>query len=1041
VIAQTAVRFNPFPGLRSFEADEEHLFFGRERQVDDLLARLRRTRFLAVVGTSGSGKSSLVRSGLIPSLHGGFMVQAGSSWRVAVFRPGDDPIGNLAAALATPEVLGCDPEIADLHRTLIDTTLHRSARGLSESVRLARMPEHDNLLVLVDQFEELFRFKRSRRIKDAHEEAVAFVRLLLEAAHQSEVPVYVVLTMRSDFIGNCTELPGLAEAVNDGQFLVPRMTREERRAAITGPVAVGGAAISPRLVLRLLNDIGDDPDQLPILQHALMRTWDRWESDHAREEPLDLRHFEAAGTLREALSLHAEEAYRDLAGDRQRTIAAVLFKALTDRGADNRGVRRPTRVAEICELAGASEDEVIAVVDRFRLPGRSFLMPPLGTRLTGDTVLDISHESLMRIWERLMQWLDDEARSAQLYLSLSKSAAKFQEGVGGLWRDPELQLALNWRDETKPTALWAQRYDPAFERAMLFLDHSRRERDRYIEKRERNRRNQLRRARWMTVVFGACAIATLLFGLSAFTLKIKAENAAREALQSTEQAKKQRDWAVRSQRALEEQKNAAERLRQDADEHRRLAEDASRRAEDATLQAEAEEREALLQKQRADAERTQALTAREQAETAKLATEAQRAIAVKEKERAEASHAEANGLAMLQTARALALQSARLQQDQKQLGGLLALEAWRLHRRFGGAPDDAAQVTALHQALVRLDPAQDTVLRQPKDAVRALALAADGKTLAAGSDDGRLLLFDLGHHGSTPRDLGTAGDGVRALTADPAGRWLAAGSLDGELRLWDLRNPQSAPRLLPRGAAVNALAFGGGRLAVGTADGRVELLDPAAPEKAQGVLAGQPHRITALALAADGSLLAAGSAGGGVLVWDLRQSSAPPRLLGKDQDVRSLALRRDGGLLAAGTASGAILLWDPRAASPPSSLAGHTAAVTSLSFASGSGQLASASLDGSVRVWNPDRRESEPIILRDHGGWVWAVALSADGGRVVSGGADRTVRVRPTRAEPQAEALCGKVGRNLTRDEWAAHLPPGVPYEETCPHLEARLEE
>ncbi|MFP5285725.1 MAG: ATP-binding protein, partial [Thermoanaerobaculia bacterium] len=325
----TTTVFNPFPGLRSFEAEEEHLFFGRERQVDELLGRLRRTRFLSVVGTSGSGKSSLVRSGLIPSLHGGFMVAAGSSWRVAVLRPGDDPIGNLAAALDAPEVLGGDPELAGFNRSLLATTLHRSARGLAECVLQARIPRHDNLLVIVDQFEELFRFRRNARIKDSGEAAAAFVRLLLEGASQEEAPVYVVLTMRSDFLGNCTELPGLAEAVNDGQYLVPRMTREERRLAITGPIAVGGGTISPRLVLRLLNDVGDDPDQLPILQHALMRTWDCWERDHAEGEPLDLRHYEAIGTMREALSLHAEEAFQELGTERQRKIAESLFKALT----------------------------------------------------------------------------------------------------------------------------------------------------------------------------------------------------------------------------------------------------------------------------------------------------------------------------------------------------------------------------------------------------------------------------------------------------------------------------------------------------------------------------------------------------------------------------------------------------------------------------------------------------------------------------------------------------------------------------------------
>ena len=444
-------RDNPFPGLRSFEPWEDHLFFGRETQVDQLLTRLRRSRFLAVVGASGSGKSSLVRCGLIQSLHSGFMVQAGSSWRVALFRPGDDPIGNLAAALAGPEALGGDPEWGSMYRSMIETTLRRSDLGLVNSVQEARLDPGENLLVVVDQFEELFRYKHSR-VEDAVDQAALLVKLLLQAAGQSAVPVYVVLTMRSDFIGNCTELAGLAEAVNDGQFLVPRMNREERRSAIEGPVAVAGGEISQRLVQRLLNDVGDDPDQLPILQHALMRTWDYWQEHAEPGEPLDLPHYEAVGTLKRALSQHAEEAFRELADDRERRIAEVTFKALTDKGQDSRGVRRPCRLAEVAAIAEVGEAEVAAVAERFRRAGRSFLMPPAGTELTGETILDISHESLMRVWERLARWVDQEAGSARLYLRLAGAAERYQAGQAGLWRDPEIQMALNWRQEAAPTA-------------------------------------------------------------------------------------------------------------------------------------------------------------------------------------------------------------------------------------------------------------------------------------------------------------------------------------------------------------------------------------------------------------------------------------------------------------------------------------------------------------------------------------------------------------------------------------------------------------
>ena len=194
---------NPFPGLRPFEIDENNLFFGRDGQSDELLERLRRARFLAVVGTSGSGKSSLIRAGVLPALYGGLMGGAGSSWRIAIHRPGGDPIGNLAEALTHKDVFG-DENNSELQKTLIETTLRRSSIGLIDVARQARMQPHENLLVVVDQFEELFRFKQAQTSDDA----TGFVKLLLEAGAQSELPIYIVLTMRSDFLGDCSQFAG-----------------------------------------------------------------------------------------------------------------------------------------------------------------------------------------------------------------------------------------------------------------------------------------------------------------------------------------------------------------------------------------------------------------------------------------------------------------------------------------------------------------------------------------------------------------------------------------------------------------------------------------------------------------------------------------------------------------------------------------------------------------------------------------------------------------------------------------------------------------
>ncbi|WP_248277264.1 WD40 repeat domain-containing protein [Brasilonema octagenarum] len=551
---ETQTRLNPFPGLRPFEAHENYLFFGREGQTDELLRRLRRHRFLAVVGTSGSGKSSLVRAGLLPALLGGFMTQAGSSWRVAVMRPGNDPIANLAQALNHPDVFGLDTEDALIQTIITETVLRRGALGLIEVVQQARKPSDENLLVVVDQFEELFRFKQNSPRKDSGDEAAAFVKLLLEATRtkldsqtsprppgtplltkergrgevipvnatryqQQELPIYVVLTMRSDFLGDCAQFRDLPEKMNDSQYLIPRLTRDQLRAAITGPVGVGEEEITPRLVNRLINDVGDNPDQLPILQHALMRTWNY----HKLGEPIDLQHYEAIGGMDKALSQHADEIYNQLPDENCKKIAEKLFKCLTEKGSDSRGIRRPTKLSEICAVAEATEAAVIDIVEQFRAPGRSFLMPPVGVRLDENLVLDVSHESFMRVWQKLKDWVEEEAQSARIYRRLAETSALYQEKQAGLWRDPELTIALKWRERNKPNQAWAGRYNPQFEQAMQFLDESARTRDVEEVEKERQQKEQLRRQKEKIQLQRKALIALLVgflaatgFGLAAF---------------------------------------------------------------------------------------------------------------------------------------------------------------------------------------------------------------------------------------------------------------------------------------------------------------------------------------------------------------------------------------------------------------------------------------------------------------------------------------------------------------------------------------------
>ena len=468
---------NPFPGLRPFQETEEYIFFGRENQVDQMVDKLAQTRFLAVIGPSGSGKSSLVNCGLLPALHGGLMSGARSTWQITQFRPGSDPIASMANALAQNNEIFSDYSIDGLSLAdMFDLNLRMSRLGLVEIVEQSPLAKDANLLVVVDQFEELFRYQRletrqSEGKHDVEEDSVAFVNLLLDAHQQSQIPIYVVLTMRSDFLGDCSQFPGLAESINAGQYLVPRLTRDERREAIRGPIYVNGAEISSVLLTRLVNDVGSNPDQLSILQHALNRTWDKWTSEGAHG-PLDLEHYEAVGEMKRALDSHAEEAYDELDSTLQKTICKKLFQALTDKATDPRGIRRPTKLGMLQDLIDEDMDDIVSVINVFRTPARSFLMPPAGEALDVETVIDISHESLMRVWKRLGEWADDEAESAKIYQRLAETAIAYKSGKANLIKDPELSLRVKWRESHQPNSVWAQRYDPHFEQAFTFLEDS-----------------------------------------------------------------------------------------------------------------------------------------------------------------------------------------------------------------------------------------------------------------------------------------------------------------------------------------------------------------------------------------------------------------------------------------------------------------------------------------------------------------------------------------------------------------------------------------
>jgi len=405
-------------------------------------------------------------------------------------RPGNAPLDNLAKSLAEAKV--GTPNVQELVR--------RSSQGFAESIRQTQLAPGESVLVVVDQFEELFRFERERRSQDGGAEASLFVSALLEASEAFGVSIYVVITMRSDFLGDCTQFPGLAEALNTSQYLIPRLTREQRREAIERPLQIVGANMTPRLVQRLLNDLGDAQDQLPVLQHALNRTFSKWKEAGSVSD-IDFEHYEAAGELKGALDRHADDILNELPPDQQEWVERV-FRCLT-MFESGRAIRRPARFDRLCSVAGAETEAqrraVAGVINSYGHPDNSLLVFSTSTSIGGtsaevapDTIIDISHESLIRNWKRLLQWLLVERDAVDWYRDVAEDVRLLARKEAATWRDPKLEKALSFLAAASWNAAWAERNQlnstASFDAVKAFLKASSEEQT--AERQEKTARQQ-----------------------------------------------------------------------------------------------------------------------------------------------------------------------------------------------------------------------------------------------------------------------------------------------------------------------------------------------------------------------------------------------------------------------------------------------------------------------------------------------------------------------------------------------------------------------
>jgi WD40 repeat protein/energy-coupling factor transporter ATP-binding protein EcfA2 len=1042
------VASNPFPGLRPFKIEESHLFFGREGQSDEVLLKLSKNRFVGVIGPSGSGKSSFIYCGVMPILYGGFLTDASPNWEVIVTRPGSAPIDNLSEALlkTARDYNLADTEDKKIKRTIVSTLLRSSSLGLVEAIQQSRRSEDVNYLVLVDQFEELFRFKDST--DNSVNESLAFINLLMEAINYEDAPIYVAITMRSDFIGDCAQFPDLTRKINDSHYLIPQMTRDQKRRAIEGPVAVGNAKIAPRLVQQLLNDLGDNPDQLPILQHALMRTWSYWGRFKDTEgEYLDLKHYEAIGTMAEALSQHANEAYDELDAEQQH-ICEVIFKAITEKRGENFGIRRPTRLNEIASIADVSESDVIAVIDKFREPGRSLITPSYGLPLSGRSMVDISHESLMRIWVRLKNWVEDEADAVQMYTRLAEAATQYQVGKAGLWRPPDLQLALNWQTKHKPTLVWGQRYNPAFERTIVFLEYSKKEFDTEQRIKELEQKRKLQRARATAIILGSFAVVALLAFIYAIVQSSIATEKEQLATAESIRAQQNADKATKAEKEANIQKDAAVTAQAEAVKSAEEAKKAQALAEAAKLEAEKN----LERAKKAEAEATVAKNA---ALKDKAAAQASEAAAQKARKDAETRR-------YLSIAKSMALKSKEL--NDTTLQSLLAQQAYNFNNKYQGYLYDNDIYNGLFSALEKHNHPMTRSLAGHTKSARSVVASVKGKSIYSGGSDGKL--FQWTEQGGIwrgqlikefiePPPALSSYYQVYSMDASPDGKWLAVGGLfpanrdNNYAMLINLNSPADEPqKIMGYKSDIENIIFtpdGKGFFARSNSGHSVMYSDLSS--SAKEVIASK-EKLTSIDLNSDGTKLAGVGEDGNLFVWDVKKNftaTTYPILKGSTNDILAVVFHPSNGDLIIGDQKGEIRIVTNGLVRRV--LSGHTSLIQEIKFSHSGKFMATASNDKTLRLWNMDQLQEQPTVLSGND-WVWSMSFSPDDEQIMAGvhsvtqgmresDTDYTIHAWPTKIGVMSAELCTRIKRNLSKDEWALYVAEDLAQEKTCENLPA----
>jgi serine/threonine protein kinase len=429
---------SPYAGLASFQEADAGKFFGRDREIAAMVTRIRDRPLLAVVGSSGVGKSSFVRAGLLPALK-----RSGETWETLVVRPGRKPLEALAATIAPMVATAANlADDLDEQKKLVET-LGREPGHLGHVLRLRARRDNRHMMLFVDQFEELYTL-----CNDPAERA-AFTACLSAVADDATSPLRVVLSIRSDFLDRCAEDQGFVSELSQGLFFLGPPSREGLRDAITQPAEMAGFRFERGEIIEdMLNHLATTHGALPLLQFTAARLWET--RDIARKQ-LTYQSYSQMGGVAGALASHADRVVADIGGQKAPLVRALMLRLVT--------AERTRAIVPIAELRELSREvgEVQRLIDQM-VDARLLVVQSLeGGK--GSTV-EIVHESLVQGWPMLRRWLDENQDDAALVDQLRVAAKQWQQknfDPGLLWRGDAAGEARKFRGRYKGPLLEVER--------------------------------------------------------------------------------------------------------------------------------------------------------------------------------------------------------------------------------------------------------------------------------------------------------------------------------------------------------------------------------------------------------------------------------------------------------------------------------------------------------------------------------------------------------------------------------------------------------